>query len=257
MRNIKKEMIICIKAMPVMTVIQTADQRVINMNLKYILFFLLFLSTGRLTAQETQIISRINYLSKENVYIDKGKDAGLNVGDTLIVEKTGQPGAFLVIIHTSQHSASCKNLNQQVTFQVGDLAKLVSRKDRLTETPIVAVIPEETPDISPRIKTRSKPWARISGGLSVQWYHLEDLSGNNLDFDQPTLRFDLKAREIWGKNYNLIISTRLRKNIRARSFSTGTAQESFRNRIYTLYFSYDDPTAAFNYSIGSTPCQPV
>jgi hypothetical protein len=220
------------------------------MFVKYILIFLLFSLTSLLLAQETEVISRINYLSKENVYIDKGENAGLRVGDTLIVEKNGQQDAFLIIIHTSQHSASCKILEHRFELQVGDQAKLVYREEKMTGTSILAVEPEKTPDIPTRTRSGSKPWARIGGGLSVQWYHLEDLSGHQLDFDQPALRFNLKAKEIWGKNYNFIIRTRLRKDKRSRSFSTGIARETFRNRIYTFYFSYDDPTSAFNYAIG-------
>lgn len=233
-----------------MTVIQMVDQKVISMFVKYTLLFLLFSLTSLLYAQETEIIGHINYLSKENVYIDKGEDAGLSVGDTLIVEKKGQPDASLLVIHTSQHSASCKVLNRSSLLQVGDLAKLISKKEKVSEALIIATTPENKPDTPTRRINKSKPWARIRGGLSLQWYHIEDLSGNNLDFDQPTLRFDLKAKEMWGKHYNLTIRTRLRRNKRSRSYSTGIAQETFRNRIYTFSFSYDEPTSAFNYSIG-------
>lgn len=233
-----------------MIVIRAGEKMVIKIVEKYILLFLLFSLARLLSAQETEIVSRINYLSKENVYIDKGEDAGLRVGDTLIVEKNGQPDASLVIIYTSQYSASCKILDHHFELQVGDQAKLVYRKEKIAGTSIVAVVSEKTPDIPTRTRSSSKPWARISGRLSMQWYHLEDLSGHQLDFDQPTLRFDLKAREIWGKNYNLIIRMRLRKNERSRSYSTGIAQETFSNRIYTFYFSYEDPTTTFNYTVG-------
>jgi hypothetical protein len=223
---------------------------VINMKIKYILLLLLLSLTGRLSAQEAELLCRIDYLSKENVYINKGANAGLAVGDTLTVTKNGKMAATLVIIHTSQHSASCRILDQPVALEVGDQARFVWKEEKSTAVSIIPVVADDAAIRTTNTKTVGKTWARISGGLSAQWYHTEDLSGNNLDFDQPTLRFDLKARELWGKNYNFIINMRVRKNERSRSFSTGIGQETFQNRIYSFYFSFDDPTAAFNYAIG-------
>ena len=250
MTNTGSEVIIFIKAVPVMIAIQRGGQKVIKQHIHSAILFLLVVLAGSLSAQDQEITCRINYLSKDNVYVDRGEENGLRVGDTLHVGTDGNLKAVLVILHTSGHSASCKILSQQSLLQVGDMAVRAGSQKTGNEIIVAPLVTQEIRQQRGAVRKNIKSWARVSGALSLQWYHLEDLSGNQLDFDQPTIRFNLKALELWGKGYNLKIMTRLRKNIRARTFSTGSAQEEYRNRIYTFSFSYDDPNAAINFAVG-------
>ncbi len=218
--------------------------------LKYCLFLLIFIIPEILSAREEVLLCRINYLSKEHIYVDKGEGAGLSIGDTLIVNRNNQFIASLLVVYTSRHSASCQIIDRGKELQVGDLAKYTSKEKKVLLIANPKTTISRTDDaIVPGLRDR-KPFARISGGLSLQWYHFEDLSDHNLNFDQPTIRFTLKAREMWGKNYNFIIKTRLRKNERSRDYSTGATKVEIRNRIYSFYFSYNDLTSLINYSIG-------
>jgi len=239
------------KVRPVTPVIQRERQMMTKKALQYIPFYLIFLISGALTlhAQEKQIVScKISYISKDNVYVDKGKNAGLTVGDTLIVKRDGENIASLKILYTANHSSSCEIVNFKENVRVGDVAECKILPDtKNLALPSVVAAKEEA--INQKKKT-SKPFARISGGLSLQWFHFEDQSENNLHFDQPTLRFDLKAKELWGKKYNFIIKMRLRKNQRARSYSKNIPEAEWRNRIYTFYFSYEDINSPINFRIG-------
>jgi hypothetical protein len=133
---------------------------------------------------------------------------------------------------------------------LGDEAKFVFKNIKSSAYAIPETVLSEKGVNLKAVAENQKPFARVRGGLSLQWYHFEDLSGHNLSFDQPTIRFSLKARELWGKKYKLIIKTRLRRNERSKSYTTGTSEQEIRNRIYSFYFSYEDLTALVNYRIG-------
>lgn len=76
-----------------------------------------------------------------------------------------------------------------------------------------------------------------------------DHSSNHLDFEQPTFRLRLRARQLWGKAYNLDIRTRSRYYQRSTSYNTIESQK-WRNRIYEVSFDYNDPGALLNYKFG-------
>jgi hypothetical protein len=216
-----------------------------------ILFYVLSLFCGILFAQDNQIIScKISYISNENIYVDKGKNSGLNIGDTLIVKIDGVSIASLYVQYVAKNSASCSVLTREKDLHIGDTAEFRLKGTEKKESDL-AVVQEVAPSqIKYDKKLSTKPFARISGGLSLQWFHYEDQSGNNLNFDQPTIRFDLKAKELWGQKYYFVIKTRMRKNQRSRDLSTGIPQEEWRNRIYSFYFSYEDLNSPLNFRIG-------
>jgi hypothetical protein len=221
---------------------------------KIILYFLLgiFYSLSAFAfAQDTQSVTcKISYISKENIYVDKGKKSGLIIGDTIKVIKDGKIIANLHVQYVAEHSASCLVLNQRDKLRVGDQVEFIPKSLKSVETDIAIVPLTRSGKNSDEKKLPAKPFARISGGLSLQWFHYEDQTGNNLNFDQPTVRFDLRAKELWGKKYNFVIKMRIRNNQRARSLSTGNEEEEWRNRIYAFYFSYEDTDSPVNYRIG-------
>jgi hypothetical protein len=217
----------------------------------YFLIYLFYFFSANLFAQEDQIVTcKISYISKENVYVDKGKKSGLSIGDTLIAKRDGEIIANLKILYVAEHSASCAVLNQKENLHIGDKVDFFLKSVKSKEADLI-VFPEDQPtQDSYRKKLSTKPFARISGGLSLQWYHYDDQSGNELNFNQPTVRLDLKAKELWGKKYFFVIKMRLRKNERTRSYSTDIKEKEWRNRIYSFYFSYEDNSSPINYRIG-------
>jgi hypothetical protein len=205
---------------------------------------------GSLFAQDKEIITcKISYISEENVYVDKGKNSGLTVGDTIHVKRDGNVIARLKILYTAKHSASCEVLDLKKKIRVGDTSEYLKKSTDINPT-MLAVVPDTDQIKDNQKEYKTQPFARISGGLSLQWFHYEDQSGNHLNFDQPTLRFDLRAKELWGKKYYFYIKMRLRKNQRRGSLSTETSETEWRNRIYSFYFSYEDVESPVNFRIG-------
>ena len=194
--------------------------------------------------------ARLSYISNENVYVDKGKKSGLSIGDTINVLRDGEIIANLKVLYVAEHSASCAVSSQKVKLNIGDKAEFLFRPIKSQKSDIT-VVPIQRPAQNTNSETTSSiPFARISGGLSLQWLHYEDQTGNDLNFSQPTIRFDLKAKELWGKKYFFVIKMRLRRNERTRSYGTDIEAEEWRNRIYSFYFSYEDIESPINYRIG-------
>jgi hypothetical protein len=217
----------------------------------YILFYVLFSFCGILFAQDDQvIICKISYVSNENIYVNKGKNSGLNVGDTINVKIDDEIIARLFVQYVAENSASCSVLVRNKDLHIGDTAEFRVKGAKRVESDVTIAPDVITPQSKYDKKLSTKPFARISGGLSLQWYHYEDQSENNLNFDQPTVRFDLRARELWGRKYYFVVKMRMRKNQRSGNLSTRIPEEEWRNRIYSFYFSYEDLNSPLNFRIG-------
>jgi hypothetical protein len=238
-------------ARPVIHATQQASRMIKKIIIFHSLILIFYTLSGSLFAQDDQLgIGKISYISKENIYVDKGKKTGLVLGDTLTVKRDGEIIANLHVQYVAENSASCLILNLKENPHIGDMVEFTLRSAKRAETDI-AIVPFSRPTQDSYEKNMStKQFARISGGLSLQWFHYEDQSGNNLNFDQPTVGFDLRAKELWGKKYYFVIKMRVRKNQRTRNYSTGIEEEEWRNRIYSFYFSYEDNESPINYRIG-------
>jgi hypothetical protein len=216
--------------------------------IKLFLILLLFNSVV-LLAQSEEVKCRVKYISAENVYLDKGSAAGISVGDRFHIQSDWKQIAIVEVIFVAQHSSSCKIILKHAEPEVNDIAVLADKKEVIKKEEKQKEARKRATPTQP-YKPVKQPFAKISGSLSVQWYHVEDLMSSNLNFDQPTARLNLKARRLWGKDYNLRIKIRTRYNQRARRFSSRIPQHEWRNRIYMLSFSYDDESSPLNYKVG-------
>lgn len=213
-----------------------------------LIFTLLF--SGAMQAQNTLIDFKVQYISAEHVYLDGGKDKGLAIGDTLIVRRLKTVIAEVVVEFVSEHSASCRVIQARQNPVAGDLAALKSKtapaveeKKPLAKHPLLKE--KENEKASPE-----RNHIRISGSMGFQWYQFIDNSAFNLNFSQPTVRLNFKARNIWNRPFNLFIKLRSRYNKRERAYNSDVPQKEWRNRIYELYFSYEDEKAPLNFRFG-------
>jgi hypothetical protein len=233
-----------------MIVIQTGNQMIDDQKIKSLLLVLLGMFTGMSLAQDKTVVCNISYISYENIYVDKGRDSGIEVGDTLLVNKNGETAAIMIIEFTSAHSSSCAVLEKIADFSPGMSATLVKRKNIEGVVPVVVTSETKTTKRESSAGRQDVSFAKINGRLSLQWYHFGDFSNKELNFDQPNARFYLQARQIWGKEYHLKINMRLRRNFRSKNYATTAPQEEWRNRIYSFYFSYEDLHSPVNYKFG-------
>ncbi|NIX58045.1 MAG: hypothetical protein GWN14_19525, partial [candidate division Zixibacteria bacterium] len=199
----------------------------------------------------------MRYVSAENVYLDGGEARGLQVGDKIEIRRNNTKIAEAEVIYVAEHSASCKLLEADRAVQVDDVALVVKRAAQPDQSPDQqpTPIPDQEPSAPQEEQTyqgptKSSPFAKFSGSVSVQLYHWNDQNESDLDFTQPTFRVNLKARDMWGKDYQFRIRTRTRYNQRTRRYSSDVPKDEWRNRVYEVSFTYDNLNAAINYKLG-------
>lgn len=203
-----------------------------------------------LLAQD-QLTAKIKYLSAENVYLDKGTLSGIQTGDKFTVFQDEIPVGYLEVIFVASHSASCKIINQNKKFLIGDIA-VRTFKSTITEDPEKTDLPKRKREIpiSKTISSDDTPIAKFSGSVSVQWYQYNDVSGNNLNFNQPALRLNLKVRQLWSSQYNFTIKMRSRYSNRSKKYSNNLPKQKWSNRIYSFGLDYTDANKPFNFKVG-------
>jgi hypothetical protein len=213
--------------------------------------FVLFIS---LTVSADEVTFNIKYLSAENIYINGGASKGLAAGDTLSVYRNNAFIGSIVAEFISDHSASCKKLSTDVIFEVGDEARVniniervkttvadtSARKDIEQESEIQAL----SHDISP------KQSVDMSGRVSIQYYYVDDKSPANLDFKQPTLRLNLKFKNLGGDGYSLNLKTRTRHNDRVKNYNSSVSESEWRNRLYKISYGRDIDKNKFGFKAG-------
>jgi len=214
-------------------------------------FILVFYSIVFSQNDSVKLSSMINYVSAENVYLKSGKASGIQVGDKFTVFRNEQVIGHIEVVYVAQNSASCKILDKTKSFENKDIVirtYTISVKeaidDKIIEKRKRKFLQSRKPIQS------SPPFARISGSISLQWYQYHDLNESNLSFSQPSLRLNLKARQLWGENYSFYVKIRSRHNNRASKYSNSQLNDKLINRIYTLGFEFSDQQALFNYKFG-------
>ena len=227
------------------------------MNQKTLFFLIMFFTATTVLSQtglNTAKFYKVKYISAENVYLDAGKAAGLNIGDRLSVQRGGKNIAEIEIVNLAENSASCKIITSSQPVEADDQVILVQSAAQTAQPSLIsqpdsaeAGLPVTSTEPLPKSKRRHSPF---SGNLAFQYYYWNDQKGTNLDFSQPTLRFNLRGRKLWGKDYNLRIRARLRYNQRTVELNSNAPLEEWRNRIFEVAFSYDKADAPMNFQAG-------
>ncbi len=219
------------------------------------LFVLLIAVSSIVIGQDKKVQVRISYFSSENVFVDGGKTAGLSVGNRLVVKKGDKNIAVLEVVFVAEHSASCKILKKLEAFAVGSVAETFVKVAKKEPENLVKKLPDSLvtrPDYKAprRQRERRRKRTRISGSISAQYYGLKDNTTAGLDFGQPSLRANIRGRQLWGRDYAFRIRTRTRYNSRSRDYNSDVLKSEWRNRLYEMSFSYENREKPFNFRAG-------
>jgi len=216
---------------------------------------LLFLIAGTLEAAEIHI----RYISVDLVYLDAGREAGLAEGAVLQVRDGERVKALLKVVSVTANTASCTISEQTAPPLVGDLVVRVAVA-RTGDEPAEASEPETEaePAEAPRTRQRAestsgspqkRPRSPLSGTVSAQYFAYQDSNNSDYDYQQPGLRLNIRAKELFGGDYQVRIKTRTRYLSRADSQS-GPSPTQWTNRIYEASFSYENEASLFDYRLG-------
>jgi hypothetical protein len=211
-----------------------------------VIFIFFLIQEGYGQADEKSVVCK--YISADKVYIGGGKADGVAIGDRLDIIENGKVVASLKVVFVAEHSASCEIISGKAAIKVGSTI-------RLKKTTVVEKTEKENKkrrtreDIKKRKKDKRSS-TRVSGYLGLQWYQYFDSRNDRNDFSQPTIRFKLKIKNMWDDAYNFRIKARSRYNKRTRRINSDVPAKEWRNRLYEIAFSYDNPDALLNYQVG-------
>lgn len=194
----------------------------------FLLAMLVALGVGQVrssTAAESEC--HVRFVSAENVYLDAGSAAGLDVGAKVRVVRGGKAVAELEVAYVAESSASCRIISSTGAINTGDRAlfePLAAAAPAPADTLVSRV--RETKD-APRQRIRSAE--RFTGWLALQWDHTAESTDRDLTTDLFSLPFRVRARDL-GHDFEFHGRGNLRRITRG-GFSGSTPASEWRNRV--------------------------
>ncbi|MBK8167377.1 MAG: hypothetical protein IPK64_15650 [bacterium] len=171
----------------------------------------------------------VRFISTENVYLDAGSAAGLDVGMKVRIVRGGKAVAELEVAFVAEHSASCRVVSGAGTINTGD---------RAVFEPVAAAAPAAAPDTlvsRARVVTgggaarRGGAVDRLDGWFALQWDHSAETADRERATDLLSLPFRVRARDL-GRGFEF----HGRGNLRWLSrdgYGTGTPTSESRHRL--------------------------
>ena len=158
--------------------------------------------------------TRVTYISGPTVYVEAGRDDGIQSGDTLEVSRDGHPIAVLRVDYLSPHRAACSVVSKTDEIAVGDAARY---------TPTAPVVPPAGPGtpaagVAPAAaaagtgSTAAKRSGGLHGRVGVRYLSVKDKTGD-AGFSQPAL--DLFLADYGLGPVDLLLDVRARRTYRA------------------------------------------
>jgi len=175
----------------------------------------------------------IAYLSGSTVYVDAGRNQGIDIGQELRVVRDGVVVATLTVRNLSSKRASC-DLPEGVTgLEVGDQ---VVFEANLELSPEIAATGAAA---GTRRRSRQESWFRrngLWGTVGVRYLRFEDRSAFGSSYSQPAYNVRLEGHGVAGSSLDLSVDTRARQTF--RSNSSGESESSSRTTVYRLLLAH-------------------
>lgn len=190
----------------------------------------------------------VRFVSAENVYLDAGSAAGLDVGVRVRIVRGGTAVAELEVVFVAEHSASCRIVSG---------AGAVNTGDRAVFEPVAPAAPAAAADTlvsrarelpaagSPR---GSRPVDRFDGWLALQWDHSTESTDRQLTTDLVSLPFRVRAREL-GRDFEFHGRGSLRWLARD-GFGAGAPASESRHRVLEAAFVREGRDLGWELAIG-------
>ncbi|MCB1048368.1 MAG: hypothetical protein KDC10_14330, partial [Calditrichaeota bacterium] len=186
------------------------------------------------SAQAFELLARVEYVAVDVVFIDKGSEDGLRLGDMGRAMPMGQNSQALEVVHVSSNRASLRIPEDSVGLEEGVMVRFELPEERLIKEvapaePVDTLIAEVAPTRKRRaLRDRSN---RLRGFISVERFQE---SGEFDSWDQ-SLRGSLRSDRLMG----LPIDFRSRFRLRQEEDAGGARR--WTSRIPQLEFAWQSP----------------
>jgi len=219
-------------------------------------FWGLLLILSSLVQGQTLIEGSITYVTRDQAFMDLGKKAGLQVGDTVQVIREGQePGSALVVQASGSSSAIESIGSEPMSFQIGDrvlatIRAVVDSPDPSSvqdsvSLPVPARVFLDSSAYTPRTQrslaeTRKRFAPTTSGYLSARFSDRGGEPGASRE-TRTSLSGQFRILDLGIRHLDL--STYIRSNHSSRD-------SLLDNRLYNLMLSYAHPESRYSFLLG-------
>lgn len=201
---------------------------------------------------ETRLAS-ITYLTVNTVYIDAGRDDGVQEGDEIHVMRDGGTVATLRVEHLSSRKSACVVVQSSVELIAGDNVQYSAGPAPGSEGGIEAtetLLPQAGGPAAPRPR-RSRGWLRdhgIRGRIGARYLSVMDRSGTGQTFSQPAVDLRVEGKSINGEPLSVSVDVRARQTY--RTTSDGASSTEGRSRVYRAFGSWHPYDSRIHLTVG-------
>ncbi|HLP41711.1 MAG TPA: hypothetical protein VK465_09410 [Fibrobacteria bacterium] len=201
---------------------------------------------------------KINYLSKDFVYLKSGRSEGIRMGDTLAIRRNEKLVALAVVEYAADYSSSLRVFEQKGAIVLGDLAAIKSRAaaptasatsttatTTRTDTPATRV--RELPNVFVQ-GDAGKTLASVRGNIAYQTYLEKGFEDGSMRLSRQNIRMNLRTSGLAGSHYSMRLDMYASQRNNLSSGASGSGE--WDNRVNRFSLGYHNPDAKLAYEIG-------
>lgn len=211
-----------------------------------VLLLLLGLALASSARPDVQILGKVTYVSAEGVYIDVGREAGLTIGDSLQIRRTGAVIATVVVNNVSSQSAAAIVLEQSTRIEAGDE---VYGQVRIA-APSVEVKLDSANNSVPEEATQPRKNARVRGDVAVSTFRHYDQTDAGRSWSRPGVSTRLTVEDIGSAGLRVELRHRTRLYHRSRPSFDGQDTDDWSHQVYEFGLFHDGEGVKSEWGIG-------
>lgn len=197
--------------------------------------------------ERRRIAAAVTYVSSGTFYFDAGRSRGLDVGDTVTVNRKAQRRALGVIAAVSSSSSSASVITQSDALAVGD--SVVTVKDVRIEDVPVSATGRLSSSQSAAMRFPSRPQDNVITGRFALQYGASGEFGKALEFSQPAATLRLDIQRLFGTGTTFTYYGRTYSDL-TKNFDRFGVGSRTKLRMYELSLAYENRRAPVGYSLG-------
>lgn len=181
--------------------------------------------------------AHVTYVTGSSVYVDAGREEGLQQGTEIQVVREGLVIATLRVVFLSAHRAACSIASSSATIVIGDLVRFTPRREsgpqpgsKETERGTGAGTDAARPSRG------GLAGLGIRGRVGVRYLAVKNRTANDGGFSQPAFDLRLDGYAVGGGPIDVLADVRSRRTY--RDATTGASETDSENRVYRMSVAY-------------------
>lgn len=191
--------------------------------------------------------SRISYLTSATVYIDAGRDDGVDMGQVLEVLRGGEVIATLKVTDVSSHRAVCARQDGSIELVVGDTVRFVPRA---TLPPAEPTWPSASTSAGRNPEKGGRRDVGLHGRVGVRYLAVKGRQPDDSSFSQPALDLRLDGTQVGGAPIDLMVDVRSRTTY--RTLTNQPTESDNQTSVYRMAVSWRQEGSPWRLTAGRT-----